>query len=81
MRRGMENADAPIVPAKRANKAGSSAAERVEGSGAKERNAELQRTDRTQSRVAVSQAHDRIRGAVSNVSRHTRLKSRMRSFL
>jgi len=74
----MEKSDVPIVPVKRANKAGVSAVERVEGSGAKERNAELQSTVRTQSRVAASQAQGRIRGAVSNVSRHTRLKSRMR---
>ena len=65
MRQGAEKSDALIVPAKRANKAGVSAAERVEGSGAKERNAELQSTVRTQSRVAVSQAQSRIREAVT----------------
>ena len=80
MRRGMEKSDAPVVPTKRANKADVSAAERVEGSSAKERNAELQSTVRTQSRAAVSQAQDRIREAVGNASRHTRLKSRMREF-
>ena len=78
MRQGMEKSDALIVPMKRANKAGVSAAECVEGSGAKERNVELQSTVRTQSRAAVSQAQGRIREVVSNVSRHTRLKSRMR---
>ena len=60
MRRGMEKSDAPVVPAKRANKADVSAAERVEGSGAKVRNAELQSTVRTQSRVA------RVTGAGSH---------------
>ena len=65
MRRGVEKSDAPIVLVKRANKADVSAAERVEGSGAKERNAELQSTVRTQSRVSVSQAQSRIRGAVT----------------
>jgi RNA-directed DNA polymerase len=61
----MEKSDAPVVPAKRANKADVSAAERVEGSGAKTRNAELQSTDRTQSRAAVSQAQGRIREAIT----------------
>lgn len=65
----MEKSDTPVVPAKRANKAGVSAAERVEGSGAKTRNAELQSTVRTQSRVAVSQAQDRIREAVTRDKR------------
>lgn len=65
MREGMEKSDAPVVPAKRANKADTPAAERVEGSGAKTRNAELQSTVRTQSRAAVSQAQDRIREAVT----------------
>ena len=44
---------------------GASAAELVEGSGGTKRNAELQSTVRTQSREAVSQAQDRIRGAVT----------------
>jgi RNA-directed DNA polymerase len=61
----MEKSDAPVVPTKRANKAGVAAAERVEGSGTKARNAELQSTVRTQSRAAVSQAQDRIREAVT----------------
>ena len=65
MRQGVEKSDAPIVPVKRANKADVSAAERVEGSDAKERNASLQSTDRTQSRAAVSQAQERIREAIT----------------
>ncbi len=76
----MEKSDALIVPAKRANNAGVSAAECAEGSGAKERNVELQSMVRTQSRAAVSHAQGCIREVVSNASRHTRLKSRMREF-
>jgi RNA-directed DNA polymerase len=64
LRQGVEKSDALVVPTKRANKGEQSAAERVEGSGAKARNAILQSTDRTQSRVAVSQAQERIREAV-----------------
>ena len=65
MKRGMEKSDALIVPVKRANKAERSAAECVEGSDAKERNADLQSTVRTQSRVSVSQAQERIREAIT----------------
>jgi len=75
----MEKSDALIVPEKRANKADvlsaalakeeRSAAERVEGSGAKERNAVLQSTARTQSRTAVSQAQARIREAIARNER------------
>jgi RNA-directed DNA polymerase len=61
----MEKSDALIVPVKRANKAERSAAECVEGSDAKERNADLQSTVRTQSRVSVSQAQERIREAIT----------------
>ena len=78
MRQGVEKSDAPIVPAKRANKAGVSAAERVEGSGAKERNAVLQSTDRT--RDAGSSCHMR-KIAYAKCLRFascTHLKSRMR---
>src|SRR3954470_9840397 len=72
---GAKKSDSLIVPAKPANKAGHPAAELVEGSsgtkrsGTKrsgtKRNANLQSTVRTQSREAVSQAQDRIRGAVT----------------
>jgi RNA-directed DNA polymerase len=65
MMHGAEKSDSPKVPVKPANKAERSAAESVEGSGGTKRNAELQSTARTQSRAAVSQAQDRIRGAVT----------------
>jgi RNA-directed DNA polymerase len=75
MKRGMEKSDTPIVPVKRANnvdlssealaKEEQSAAERVEESGVKERNADLQSTLRTQSRAGVSQAQERIREAIT----------------
>lgn len=59
-----EKSDPPIVAEKRANKAVSAAAERVERRGGTKENAELQSTVRTQSRAAVSQAQARIREAV-----------------
>ena len=65
MKRGVEKSDASIVPVKRANKAEQSAAEHVEGSGAEKRNANLQSTLRTQSRLSVSQAQERIREAIT----------------
>src|SRR5205085_2159185 len=65
MMNGTKKSDTLIIPAKPANKAGHPAAEPVEGSSGTERNAELQSTVRTQSREAVSQAQDRIRGAVT----------------
>src|SRR6516162_7078897 len=65
MMNGAKKSDSLIIPAKPANKAGHTAAEPVEGSSGTERNAELQSTVRTQSREAVSQAQDRIRGAVT----------------
>src|SRR6266699_2480061 len=65
MMNGAKKSDSLIIPAKPANKAGHPAAEPVEGSSGTERNAELQSTVRTQSREAVSQAQDRIRGAVT----------------
>jgi RNA-directed DNA polymerase len=64
MMHGTEKSDLPIVPMKPANKAGSNAAESGEGRGETKGNAGLQSTVRTQSRVAVSQAQDRIREAV-----------------
>jgi len=65
MMNGAKKSDSLIVPAKPANKAGHPAAELVEGSSRTKRNAKLQSTVRTQSREAVSQAQDRIRGAVT----------------
>ena len=65
MMNGAKKSNSLIVPAKPANKAGHPAAELVEGSSGTKRNAKLQSTVRTQSREAVSQAQDRIRGAVT----------------
>src|SRR5437868_1138162 len=65
MMNGTKKSDSLIIPAKPANKAGHPAAEPVEGSSGTKRNAELQSTVRTQSREAVSQAQERIRGAVN----------------
>jgi RNA-directed DNA polymerase len=65
MMNGAKKSDSLIVPAKPANKAGHPAAELVEGSSGTKRNAELQSTVRTQSREAVSQAQNRIRGTVT----------------
>src|SRR5437773_1886508 len=62
---GAKKSASLIIPARAPNKAGPPAAEPVEGSSGTERNAELQSTVRTQSREAVSQAQDRIRGAVT----------------
>src|SRR5216117_2404706 len=65
MTNGAKKSDSLIVPAKPANKAGHPSAELVDGSSGTKRNAKLQSTVRTQSREAVSQAQDRIRGAVT----------------
>ena len=61
---GPEKSDLPILPMKSANKAGSPAAESVEGRGETKGNAVVQSTVRTQSRVAVSHAQRRVREAV-----------------
>ncbi len=61
---GPEKSDLPILPMKPANKAGSSAAESVEGRGETKGNAVVQNTVRTQSRAAVSHAQRRVREAV-----------------
>jgi RNA-directed DNA polymerase len=66
MMHGTEQSDSPIVPRKPVNKAAQAAAESAEGSGGTKRNADLQSTDRTQSRASVSQAQGRIREAVNN---------------
>jgi RNA-directed DNA polymerase len=71
MMHGPEKSDLLIVPLKPANKAGSSAAESVEGRSGTKGNAELQSTVRTQSRAAVSQAQDRIREAVKRNRKET----------
>jgi RNA-directed DNA polymerase len=61
----MEKSDLLIVPKKSANKAAQAAAESMEGRGGTKGNAELQSTVRTQSRIAVSQAQQRIREAIN----------------
>ncbi len=63
MMHGREKSDSPIVPEKPANKAAPAAAEPVEGRGGAKGNVEQQSTDRTQGRVAVSQALGRVRDA------------------
>ncbi len=63
MMHGREKSDSPIVPEKPANKAAPAAAEPVEGRGGAKGNVEQQSTDRTQGRVAVSQALERVREA------------------
>ena len=62
---GPEKSDPPIVAGKSANKAAPAAAEPMERRGGIEGKAELQSTVRTRSRVAVSQAQDRLRQAVA----------------
>src|SRR5262249_34322504 len=52
----VEKSDSPKVARKQANKAATAAAELVERRGGAKEKAELQSTDRTQSREAVSQA-------------------------
>lgn len=55
--------DRPVVPVKRSNKAGSSAAEIVEGRGLAKRNAAEQNRTRTQRRTILPSALDRVRQA------------------
>jgi RNA-directed DNA polymerase len=61
----VEKSDSPKVARKQANKAATAAAELMERRGGAKEKAELQSTDRTQSREAVSQAQTRIREAVT----------------
>jgi RNA-directed DNA polymerase len=62
---GVEKSDLPVVARNPANKAAPAAAEPGERRGGIEENVDPQSTVRTQSRAAVSQARDRIRGAVA----------------
>src|SRR5581483_11223374 len=62
---GSEKSDSLIVPKKPANKAGRPATESVEGRSGTEGKAKLQSTVRTQSRVAVSHAQQRLREGVN----------------
>src|SRR4029434_180677 len=61
----VEKSDSPKVARKQANKAATAAAELVERRGGGKENAELQSTDRTQSREGVSQAQARLRAVVA----------------
>ena len=68
MMHGPEKSDPAIVAGKPTNKAERSAAELVEPRAGTKGNAGQQSTRRTQSRVSVSQALERIRQVVSNRS-------------
>src|SRR5260370_31549381 len=80
MRHGREKSDSAIVAEKPTNKAGQLAAEPVEPRAEAKGNASQQRTRRTQSRVSVSHALERIRqtGTKKDALRsHTRGGSRV----
>src|SRR5256885_4625257 len=76
---GREKSDSAIVAGKPTNKAVSTAAEPVERRAEAKGNASQQSTRRTQSRVSVSQALERIRQAVTKnaLPSHTQGGSRM----
>src|SRR5713101_3275022 len=73
MMHGREKSDSAIVAGKPTNKAGQLAAEPVEPRAEAKGNASQQRTRRTQSRVSVSHALERIRqtGTKKTLCRHT----------
>jgi hypothetical protein len=75
MMHGHEKSDSAIVAGKPTNKAERSAAELVEPRAETKGNAGQQSTRRTQSRISVSQALDRIRLIIAV---NTRGRSRMR---
>src|SRR6266513_2775506 len=79
MMHGREKSDSAIVAGKPTNKAVSTAAEPVERRAEAKGNASQQSTRRTQSRVSVSQALERIRQAVTEnaLPSHTQGGSRM----
>jgi hypothetical protein len=79
MMHGREKSDSAIVAGKPTNKAVSTAAEPVERRAEAKGNASQQSTRRTQSRVSVSQALERIRQAVTKNAfpSHTQGGSRM----
>ena len=73
-----EKSDSGTVAAKPTNKAGRPAAEPVEPRPGTKGNADQQSTHRTQSRVRVTQALDRVRqGPTCALSSNTRGRSRM----
>src|SRR4249920_305053 len=78
MMHGPEKSDPGIVAMKRANKTEQSVAEPVERRAGTKGNADQQSTCRTQSRISVSQALERIRKVQNALPSHTRGGSRMR---
>ena len=77
MMHGREKSSSAIVAGKPTNNAVSTAAEPVERRAGAEGNANQQSTHRTQSRVRVSQALERVRQALPS---HTQGGSRVREF-
>jgi hypothetical protein len=78
MMHGPEKSDPGIVAMKPANKTEQSVAEPVERRAGTKGNADQQSTCRTQSRISVSQALERIRKVQNALPSHTRGGSRMR---
>ena len=78
MMHGPEKSDPGIVAMKRANKTEQSVAEPVERRAGTKGNADQQSTCRTQSRISVSQALERIRKVQNALPSNTRGGSRMR---
>jgi hypothetical protein len=78
MMHGRGKSDEAIVAGKPANKAEQSAAEPVERRAGTKGNVDQQSTCRTQSRISVSQALERIRKVQNALPSHTRGGSRMR---
>ena len=78
MMHGPEKSDPGIVAMKPANKTEQSVAEPVERRAGTKGNVDQQSTCRTQSRISVSQALERIRKVQNALPSHTRGGSRMR---
>jgi hypothetical protein len=78
MMHGPEKSDPGIVAMERANKTEQSVAEPVERRAGTKGNADQQSTCRTQSRISVSQALERIRKVQNALPSNTRGGSRMR---
>ena len=78
MMHGPEKSDPGIVAMKPANKTEQSVAEPVERRAGTKGNADQQSTCRTQSRISVSQALERIRKVQNALPSNTRGGSRMR---
>lgn len=62
---GPQQSDGPVVPTKSSNKVASAAAEGMEGRGSAKRNMDEQNATRTQRRIIVPSALDRVRQAAS----------------